>query len=515
MNFKVVKLISLKFLIVVASAACLYPSYSIFVARLEPFALSPRTIFDNESKKLSVVNDGRYKLITYINHNLSMDDKVLTFRQSDVAFYQEVPFRSHLAADLVDIYASASVSEGIEKLREFGITHLFIPNYAIPAIYNSFIQGAIGDIRYSTLIAQHNGYQLFALNQTGDVNARRKSIYQLDLNIWPDSWEIIEGKEFSFEQLYSEARRNPVISYGGGFVSDNIGENKISFVSARGPKRIAPIFSGAMLPLKKAERVQDDFYFSLHSNIKLDGQVRVHLIEYDDLGILINRSIIGHVLHNGLSEKELNLQFLTLIDTDSIRLEFELDGSGQFEVVNAELFSLQGEFIRKLQRYKLSNALISGYEVPSSDYAFYGMNDSEGKEFFISGLDSRSLSFKSPVYQAEALPTALSFKASGKGMLDVRLDVTCNTKQACEISKRLGTFALGETKNEFRLESLSKLLEDAAFQGDSFKMTQDMSYEIATEQFKIRLDFTLYIDENINGSDQRLASVNISDISIK
>lgn len=503
----------LQLFVIVILLAFLVPSYNVFRAHLDPYAPTFRTFLDIERKKLSIANDGRYQSIKYINNDLDKSlHKVLTFRQSDIAFYSKIPFLSHLDKKLLDIFSISNSEQGKRALESFGITHLLIPNYAVPAIYNSFIYELIGDYEQSALLFQSNGYRVFALkvfdNPMVEVN---ESLSQID---WATDWEIIRGKKYSIVDLYREALRFRAVSNAGGLISDNIGDNSLSFLTLRGPRKISPLFT-TQPPSVRASS-QATLAQVLHAKVGFSGVLSIYLLEYNESGKLIDRTMVDQILHKEIKDRDLSLQYLTRAETTDVRVELQLVGKGVLEVPQLEVSSLYTNDMENLPVFAQSAALAGGFKLKAEglDDKVIDFGISRSGVAQLLGGDSRPYYLTSDVFILDSSPAEMSFRARGVGSIDVILEASCNAEDGCQYTRNVGTYVLADDWFDYGIVDFKKQHQKGMrLSGDYFNIDEYMSFPPDATLHKARLTFRLYIDPKDDRYTQASPELEISNIN--
>jgi hypothetical protein len=98
-------------------------------------------------------------------------DTVFSFRPSDM-FYSNSRMISYLDARLLPLYAMKSVDKALLSLRSLGVSHLQIPSYSIPVIYNSIVMDVLADTGASELVFEaKSGDQVYKLSADPSVSS--------------------------------------------------------------------------------------------------------------------------------------------------------------------------------------------------------------------------------------------------------------------------------------------------------------------------------------------------------
>lgn len=131
-----------------------------------------------------------FRVLTHMNEHVPPDGKVFSLRPADW-YYATVPMVSYLDPETVDAYRQARPEDMLKELRRLGVTHVYVPAYSIPPLYNSALMPLLGQATYSRPVYSDRFYSLFSLSDhprklqpTGRWNLT-PSVYQ-----WTGSSEL-------------------------------------------------------------------------------------------------------------------------------------------------------------------------------------------------------------------------------------------------------------------------------------------------------------------------------------
>lgn len=119
---------------------------------------------DSDFIKLLKLPESRYQVINYINNSLPKNSTVLSFDQSDLAYYGKRRFISEFDPMLLDFYQSNTLIEAYSSLKKLDVNYIYLPPFAIPEILNSKILDITANPTLTTLVFQSHGYKLFKLH---------------------------------------------------------------------------------------------------------------------------------------------------------------------------------------------------------------------------------------------------------------------------------------------------------------------------------------------------------------
>ncbi len=118
--------------------------------------------FDMKAKDPSTLN---YLLSRAAKVSRQDDNLLLTFRMDQLAYYTKARFIRYLDRRLIPFYQADSMPDALRVLRALGITHVFIPNYSLAAMENSWIRSIMGNPSYAEVIARNLHGSLYKLHR--------------------------------------------------------------------------------------------------------------------------------------------------------------------------------------------------------------------------------------------------------------------------------------------------------------------------------------------------------------
>lgn len=105
---------------------------------------------------------GEYELTDYLRESTPPDALVLSIKPADM-YYADRRMVSYLDERLIDFYRVDDVAEGARMLSEMGITHVHVPDYGIPPLYNSTLHEILRSPAFSDLLMSTDRGQIYAL----------------------------------------------------------------------------------------------------------------------------------------------------------------------------------------------------------------------------------------------------------------------------------------------------------------------------------------------------------------
>jgi len=97
------------------------------------------------------------------------DSRVFSLRPADM-YYADRPMVSYIDPRMLPLYRSGTdPAAALAALRSLGVTHVHLGDYLLPPVYMTGLMGLLADPGRSRLVAERDGYQLFALQPEPDT----------------------------------------------------------------------------------------------------------------------------------------------------------------------------------------------------------------------------------------------------------------------------------------------------------------------------------------------------------
>lgn len=172
------------FLLLPLALYCLPPS----LARPHAAGMWKQSFFTNSRPRVDEIIEGA-------NQYLSDQSVTIVFRQSDFGYYGRSRLIDHNDMRLAPAFQAPTSEAAWDLLRALGVTHLFLPPYHPPTVYNTIIASLLGDPRFTTLLYSVNGYRLYELNEAIRHPARIPLPSEA-IQFEPDAWSDIAPREW-------------------------------------------------------------------------------------------------------------------------------------------------------------------------------------------------------------------------------------------------------------------------------------------------------------------------------
>lgn len=135
-----------------------------------------------------------YRAIEYLKEKTPLKALVLSLKPSDM-YYTNRRMLSCLDPKLLPFYREQDPLVGWEMLRTLGVTHIYVPDYSMPPMYNSVLLTIMGRPDLAKLVFSNGGYQVYELN-SAKTAASASVDNSVDLTPGPMAW--IQAQKFVF-----------------------------------------------------------------------------------------------------------------------------------------------------------------------------------------------------------------------------------------------------------------------------------------------------------------------------
>jgi len=105
-----------------------------------------------------------YGAVQYLRTQTPPSSLVLSMKPADM-FYAGRTMVSYLDPRLLPFYEARDAAGAAARLRELGITHVHLPDYWLPPVYHSAMEGLLADPALADLEFEAGGYQIYRLRE--------------------------------------------------------------------------------------------------------------------------------------------------------------------------------------------------------------------------------------------------------------------------------------------------------------------------------------------------------------
>lgn len=218
-----------------------------------------------------------YRAASYLRERTPPDALVLTMKPADM-YYAGRRMLSYLDPRLLRFYAIEDPDAAADELRRLGVTHVHLPDYMLPPVYNSALMTLATDRRHLRLLHDDGGHQVYALlpkpdsERTDAACARSPS---------PSPWRrdhvlVLGGRK--------SLLRVPLSSAANELGRETVGWNQ------------TPLFLRESATVMRSPRVRaphDGEVVTIRLSLSGQGYVAAYVESWDASGHQVERRLIG------------------------------------------------------------------------------------------------------------------------------------------------------------------------------------------------------------------------------
>jgi len=503
--------------VVIFAVASVSPWVYLARSGFSKFQINSISVFDSDESKYAALRHGAAQCIQFINNFLPEDAKLLVFRQADFAYYGKRPFISFEDPKLLPLYEQATAESASQFLQGLGVTHLLVPDYAVPPLYNSSVAELLSDPKLASLVFEAQGYKVFSL---GNISRARVSGLALSGEWFTSSlvrhlnpaWQVQNG-----DGTYMFANE-------GHPLSDNISLERLYAVYGMAPLDIAPSKA-------KSDSVlivdTESSYFTVSGSLRLSGSASLYLALYDGAGRYLG---LRHMWSGLAKNRRVTVSGASIAGAPvhSVRPVIALDGTASAEAPKIELIKWEGEGVKESDGYDPITAIAAGWDFPRADVnpVFWGRRLVGTKETVgFKQLSSHQYWMKSPVQQHSDMPNSIKFRASGRGLFTVNILFACMSVD-CYGSYAAGEFFLSGGEQSVEISNIEierlKMIETGIVDDVRGKRRVTLPEEDKSMlpnrfsgKLNVRLEFIAPVSKAFKRTKYQFVELNVSDIVIE
>lgn len=462
---------------------------------LERYGIGQELLFDSDSAKLKTSGGGQYWGGFYLAQFVPNNGRVLVFRQADYSFYGDRPFFNHIDPKLLPLYSMSNKAEAFSFLRELDISHILVPNYPVPSIYNSVLSSILADSSFASLIQRYKGYALYEIRSSrlADHCPGRKVIFKEAFDGDSLGWTVWDDKrEYSAQSTLASSQQNGASVVKNSLLSYSSIEARL--YTGRGPIEVGPrdSFAGYDLRLKSRTR------YRIEAHVSGKGRYDMDIVEYLGEG----KNQVSSVWHGVLGD-----------ETQVAASVFDTSEGGDENIQFRVLFRLLSPGELKVSYIVVeevclddNNPLRAGQNL-ASGFGWYAEAKGIDKEVIHWGVFARS----------DGVGNALSISQEGGkdvvlGTDPIRVRASSHVYKLKGHIKGKGTVVVTQSTS-CGVESKTMFLSPKY---EKFELTfqHENRCQLAQEWDVIRLSFTLKADYRFVGRPEQYAELEVDDISL-
>lgn len=425
-----------------ALAAVVGPTAYYAYSRLTIFHLASTNLFLAESNKLALSRLGQMRLLATYRWAAPDRVRVLTLRQAEFGFYSPVRFISDIDPRLVDFYTAATIEQAVEVLRRLGVTHVVVPNYPTPSLYNSYLQEIVGRPDLSSEVADYSGYRLFQLVEPGAAAApRARAVTPMkgDWTAWrADVAYAVPPGVVSREPDGTIIRSDPWLSGSAP---------EVRLISGRGPVELSPsaVFDEGRISVGLGRRYQLRAQLTGSGWVRLEGHLYVegespHVVPIWD-GFLGPRTRTITASFDAVAP----VRRCTSCQSADMRIVIRLMTRGEVRVGEVCLANT-GVAVGGMGAAR-SAAARRGWSLlaPYPDVIPWGIESADGGSLFLRHVGSTQIALESRALLASSLAPSLRVTLQVRGQGKVGIELRCARDERPGAAVPVANFALLRT----------------------------------------------------------------------
>jgi len=301
--------------------------HKFFTATMILFICSELPVFIklNEAKN-TISND---TVIKYIRDNLHTDSLTLATLSADM-YYTKQKMISNLDPVLRGFYLTKSPAKGFSILKDLGITHIYVTANSQPTFYNSTLPEIIANSKFSSLISNYGGKQLYKLNANQEITEIKKTKPEINLLASNIAWQKITSLIIGGRKAVSK------ITLSSELIK-RLNQPTIES-NFRIPFSLFQRDFTTTIQTKEKIKVQETSEYKFDISLEGHGLLRFWLTEYDSNDQLINKSMLNEIiLGMVVKQKDYIHRFLILPNTKYIVIGIEHYGTSNVKITKAVL----------------------------------------------------------------------------------------------------------------------------------------------------------------------------------
>ncbi|MCY0151689.1 hypothetical protein OEG86_04910 [Hoeflea alexandrii] len=311
---------------------------SVFTSyRMAKHGMGLADAFTEMHEKLVVASE--YALIERMNAQVGADGLVFSMKPADM-YYAKSRMVSYLDERLLPFYSAKDASAALSVLTEMGVTHIHVPDYGLPPLYNSLLYSIIRDPALSTLQYQSEKGQIYSLEPEKLVTGSQTRVSLVERD-WMYQTAVLLGGRKELVKISGTSASATTAEYRGGLPYDLFQRNWSSGLTTG-----AASADGGSDPVS-ALRVRPFTQYAVDLSLEGAGLVKITVDQFAEADAggpreLVQRSeIVTFEMSDKQKNRKFGFRFRTLKATDSLALSVESIGTSRIKIISAELVEIK------------------------------------------------------------------------------------------------------------------------------------------------------------------------------
>ena len=281
-----------------------------------------------------------YSLIRQMNGGLDEDSLVLSMKPADM-YYAEGRMLSYLDPRLLPFYGETETEAAYQHLLDLGVTHIHVPDYGLPPLYNSQLYVILRDPSFSTLASQTVSGQIYSLVPQALSEGERIDLSPAERQ-WTFETSLFLGGRKGFAKTVQGSTVFEGSAYRGGLPLDLFHRHWASGLKTG-------VGEDGLATEDHALRVAPSAQYRLDLELGGTGSVKLTIDQFapeagDATMRLISRmQIASFELSADQSEREYGVRFVTEPTASYIAVSIESVGTSTVRIDGVSYVLLTGE----------------------------------------------------------------------------------------------------------------------------------------------------------------------------
>jgi hypothetical protein len=212
-----------------------------------------------------------YQLTDYLRTQTPKDSLILSLKPADM-YYAERRMISYLDSRLLKFYQIDDESVARVALIELGVTHIYVPNYGIPPLYNSAVWKILRDPTLSRLEFSSAGGQIYSINPD---NGAETAVLDVTPGLWPWTRQelfILGGRKKLGRMLIAKEKMSGQLETAMVLPFGLFQRNVATYLQTGAPSENKP---SHLIPAEPGSQVAVDV------SVEGRGHIGLRVLEYD------------------------------------------------------------------------------------------------------------------------------------------------------------------------------------------------------------------------------------------
>lgn len=287
-----------------------------------------------------------FQAVMYLREKTPPQALVLSLKPADM-YYAGRRMVSYLDPRLEPFYLAGTAQEALAVLKTLGVTHVHVPNYGLPPLYNSHLHEILRSPRWATLVYQADGNQIYTLEPSPLSEGEPLDLLAPNVVWTRSSGMVIGGRKALSSMTETPAATDMAQASEGGLPFQLFHRGWTTSLTTAG---FAPGLDNSAPGGPFGLPVTGGQEYGIDLDLQGRGLVRIWLRQYDDRGVALQdvhfrsrqRVLLSDVVLGGrYPERKFSRRVEMLPNTRFATLTLEHVGTSHLTVRSAKLVPLK------------------------------------------------------------------------------------------------------------------------------------------------------------------------------